>query len=268
MTTSSDVLHPPLPLERHGRRRPQQPEVVLVHGVGFGPWVMDEVASRLSSTCAVAVVDRPGYGSLAAEPAIDLDLGVERLASTLRCSAAHTGVAPVLVGVSGGATLGLAVLLRYPHLVDVAVLHEPLLGPAAPALHEAVTDAAARLAATPGCAAAAGFVAELVGLTTWKALSSTERDGVLAVADVIRAEVTAFVGFTVDLGDLEALAAVPVSIVSSVGEHSAPTRHEAAAVLAAAVGVSPRVLAGSGHLAPADAPDALADLVVDVVGRP
>lgn len=236
---------------------------MLVHGVGLGPEVMAACARLLALTGEVVVVHRPGYGALAAEPPASLDDQVGRLAATLAAVAGDTGTPPLLVGVSGGATLGLALVLRDPGLVSVAVLHEPLLGPLAPDLHAAVADRAAHLAATPGPDAVCAFVADLIGAPTWHTLGYDERDAVAERDGLVRAEVAAFAAFAPGAEALAALRDCPVRIVVSTGERSATPRRAASSVLATLAGAVPVTIPGCGHLAPVDAPVALTALVSD-----
>jgi pimeloyl-ACP methyl ester carboxylesterase len=259
--------HTPLPFDLHGSPRSGRPPVVLCHGVGLGPEVMASCARLLAPTGAVAVVHRPGYGRLAAAPPAPLDEQVERLAATLGAVADTAGALPALVGVSGGATLGLSLVLGHPELVSVVVLHEPLVGPLAPELHAAVADRAAHLAMTPGPDAVCAFVADLIGASTWQTLTYDERDGVAERELLVRAEVAAFAAFAPSADALEALRTAPVRVVVSTGARSPSPRRAAASVLASLAGAIPVTVPGCGHLAPVDAPVELGALVRDEARR-
>lgn len=88
--------------------------MVLVHGVGIGPWSYAELAPSLARDHLVIVPHRRGYGSSAAMAAASsLDEQVDDLAGLVD---GPTG----FVGVSGGATLVLALALSHPGLVAAA----------------------------------------------------------------------------------------------------------------------------------------------------
>ncbi len=140
--------------------------VVLVHGVGFGPGTFDAVVRHLvTRALQVRLVTRPGYlAGAPSPPAVapptlpSFQEQVSMLASVVTDAAGHRPHRrPVtLAGCSGGATLALAVALRPTPGLTAAVLHEPLVGPAAPSLHAAITANAARLAETPRSGSAGG----------------------------------------------------------------------------------------------------------------
>ncbi len=94
---------------------------------------------------------RPGYGDAAdvGDRAVGLDRQVDMVISELE---ERKEQSIVWVGVSGGATLGVIAASRRPAAIDCAVLHEPLVGSTAAALHATVRMAARQLApvrATP-----------------------------------------------------------------------------------------------------------------------
>jgi pimeloyl-ACP methyl ester carboxylesterase len=146
-------------------------------------------------------------------------------------------------------------------MIRVAVLHEPLIGPAGGAVHCFVQRAARHLAACPqgpvSRRAAVEFVTRLVGADSWAALGA---DGRAAVADrtaVIRAEVPRFAAF--EAGTVPDDGAV--SVVVTVGERSPDMRHEAAARAAELLHGRMAVIPGVGHLPQLEAPDAFAELI-------
>ncbi len=234
-------------------RTGQGPPVVLVHGVGIGPWSYAGLARRLAVDHEVVVVHRRGYGR-SAGLALPASLGgqVDDLADL--------GVGPAaFVGVSGGATLVLALAMSHPELVTAAVVHEPVVGALAPELHAQLSAAAARLAASEGEAGVLEFVRALIGPSMWQQLHPSQVAAAASCPAVVRAEVPQFLRFEPDPVQLRALGGV--ALVSSVGEASPASRHAAAAAVAAHTGRAPSVLPGAGHLAQLECPSALAALL-------
>jgi pimeloyl-ACP methyl ester carboxylesterase len=231
--------------------------VVLVHGVGIGAWSFAEVADMLARDHRVIVADRRGYGASAAlPPPASLGDQVDDLRAVL--DARDVSQATV-VGVSGGATLAVALAMTRARLVPAAVAHEPALGRRAPELDARLGVAAAALAAAPAAGAGASFVAGLVGEDAWASLGPDHRAEVVRLTPVIRREVPQFLGFAPTSEDLRR--ARGVALVTTVGARSAPSRHAAAAVLGRHAGALVRVLPGVAHLPQLEDPAALAGAV-------
>ena len=233
------------------------PPVVLVHGVGLGPETFGDLADDLAGAATVATVHRPGYGALGdpGRPPVPLADQVDALAGLVE----DLGQGPaVLVGVSGGATLGLLVALHHPTALRAAVLHEPLVGPLAPALHERLAARTAELAADGSPAGVDRFVAGLVGPATWARLPAPWRDGVRRAGTAIRREVPAFARLAPARHDLEARRGHAPLLVTTVGGSSGTARRQAAGVLVDLAGARAHTLAGVGHLAQVEAPAVLA----------
>jgi pimeloyl-ACP methyl ester carboxylesterase len=225
------------------------PPVVLVHGVGVGPWSYEALARDLATDHRVVVAHRRGYGrSTALPPASSLEAQVDDLLEL-------TDGPTAFIGVSGGATLTLALALGHPHAVSAAVVHEPVIGPLAPELHAELQAAAGRLSSSTGAGGTVEFMRALVGVRTWAGFDRSAAGDVVARAAVVRHEVPHFLDFSPTSTELAGLAWVP--LVSTVGERSRPSRHLAAAAVAAGTGGVPRVLPGVGHLAQIEAPAAL-----------
>jgi pimeloyl-ACP methyl ester carboxylesterase len=225
------------------------PPVVLVHGVGVGPWSYGALARDLAAHHRVVIVHRRGYGrSGALPPASSLEALVDDLLEAADGPAAF-------IGVSGGATLTLALALAHPDAVSAAVVHEPVIGPLVPELHNELRSAAARLSSSTGADGAVEFVRALVGPRTWAGLERAAVADVVARAGVVRHEVPQFLAFSPTSAELAVLARV--RLVSTVGAESRRSRHLAAAAVAAWAGGRPRVLPGVGHLAQIDSPAAL-----------
>ena len=85
-----------------------------------------------------------------------------------------------------------------------------------------------------------------------------------AAGPATRAEAPFYPAFEPTADQIEALG--PTDLVTSVGARSGPIRQDAAATLSS-LGLTSRTLAGAGHLAPVEAPDAFADLVRSIPRR-
>lgn len=229
------------------RDRGQGPAVVLLHGVGVGPESFAPLAELLEDTHRVIILDRPG-GEGGVGP---LDQQADKIASAIDAIDA-TGA--LLVGVSGGATLGLLLAGRHPQVVTAAVLHEPLVGSLAPALHARFARSAA-LAATSDDAAME-VVRAVMGAATWEALDPAAQAASIAQAPRWRAEIARFAAFDPGARTLAALAGTPLLV--TVGGRSDPDRTEAADVVRRLAGASVAVVPDAGNAVQLDAPEAFA----------
>lgn len=231
--------------------RGQGPVVVLLHGVGVGPESFARVAELLEADHRVVVPGRP------VEPggtALPLSEQADLLAQTLDDLGAD---GCRLVGVSGGATLGLCLAIRHPDVVASMVLHEPLVGPLAPDLHARFQAAAAQASASD--AAAMEVVRAVMGDPTWQALGADGRAASEALAPRWRGEVARFAAFAPSVADLEAIGTHPVLV--TVGERSGPERWAAAQVLVRCSGARATRIPAAGNAVQLDAPDAFAALI-------
>jgi pimeloyl-ACP methyl ester carboxylesterase len=199
-------------------------------------------------------VARPGYDGLDA-PA-DFAGRVDALAAALGSERPT-----VVVGVSGGATLALALGMReVPGLVGI-VTHEPLIGPLEPVLHQRVADAGRSLAERPGQVEALDFCRALYGADTWRALPAEAHRWAEQHHARICSEVAVFASFA-PTGD--ELASVRVPHLTTLGASSPPERVRVARLLEAA-GAHGATIDGAGHLAHVEAPEAFAAAVGDFV---
>lgn len=181
----------------------------------------------------------------------DLDVQVADIIATIE---AEVESPVVIAGVSGGATLALAVALAHPGLVRRLVLHEPAIGPLGPSLAAILTGSADAFARADDVRVPAVSLAKtLAGPTTWSRLDA--RSGVERMAATMAHEVPQFAAFAPSTGDLMRLRALPV--VSSVGRDSGPERYEVSrALIVCAEAVE--VALPCGHLAQVEAPQAFA----------
>lgn len=235
------------------------PPVVLLHGVAYGPGTLDAVAAALAGGGATAVVPhRAGYGrSAGVPPRTALGAQIDDVAEVLRDMGIRRAV---WAGVSGGATIALAVAIRRPDLVSALLLHEPALGPLAGGLHARLRGAAAAVRSADDLAEGAVTLARaLSGERAWAGLPAPVRHAVRAAGPVVRTEISQFPAFSPGAAALCGLRGTRV--VSSVGARSGAERWHAGAVLETLAHAAPARPA-SGHLVQLEAPDAFARLAL------
>lgn len=104
---------------------------MLVHGMVSSRYLV-RTAERLAATCAVVAPDLPGFGrSQRSERALD----VRGLADALAAFLVAEGLMDAMVvGHSVGTQVVVDLAVRYPHLVERAVLAAPTFDPAARAI--------------------------------------------------------------------------------------------------------------------------------------
>jgi pimeloyl-ACP methyl ester carboxylesterase len=211
----------------YGLRMPvaRSARILLVHGAATSATVWDRLLPHLAEYDVVAV-ERPRTG--------DLDRELARLIPPAENA--------FVVGMSGGATLGLGLAMSGVRLAG-AVLHEPAVGSLLP---ELLTPMAAAFEA----GGTAGFGRALYGPTWTLDLAGGQDDCVTA------RELAMFRTF--EPGPASAYAG---PVVVTVGEASPPIRHEAARALERECGYPSTVLAGCGHFVAHDHPEALAEVV-------
>lgn len=206
------------------------PRVVLVHGAATTAAVWSPVRAALARELPEAEVwapQRAYSGDLATEVAALADVAAGALVG----------------GVSGGATLGLA-LLASGVPVAGAVLHEPAVGSLVPGL-------LAHVAAGYEERGVAGFGAALYG-PAWN-LSMAPADPA-----AVRRDFAMFRVF-----EPVRLPAVPPRASTTVGALSPSVRHEAARALHSFAGLPYQVLEGCGHAIHLEQPG----LFAAVIGR-
>lgn len=190
--------------------------IVLIHGAATDSrvWRGTALVVHQATGATVEVPDRPQSG----------DLDEELTFLTPLCAGAF------VIGVSGGATLGLELAARGVPLAG-ALLHEPAAGSLAPGL---LTHVAEGLAAE----GVVGFGHALYG-PAWSP-SDTR-----ASVETIRREFAMFGAFE----PTRPAPAVASGITLTVGGNSPLSRYNAVQSLAALLGVPWRILDGVGHAA-------------------
>ncbi|OLE28112.1 MAG: hypothetical protein AUG49_03305 [Catenulispora sp. 13_1_20CM_3_70_7] len=209
------------------------PRVVLVHGAATTAAVWSPVREILLREWPAIVLTVPqrAYSG-------DLDTEVAALA--------EVAAGAVVIGVSGGATLGLALMASGVPLAG-AMLHEPAVGSLVPGL-------LSHVAAGYEKDGVAGFGAALYGPAWDTSMAPADPDAVSRDFAMFRAFEPA------------ALARVPERASMTVGALSPPARHEAARALSSFAGLPYRVLDGCGHAAHLERPGLFAAVIGRVVG--
>lgn len=228
--------------------------VLLLHGVGLDPRLFETMSTMLGSS-AVAPLRSPYVPACRLDPAAAA--GVERQAAELAAAVAESRDVTV-VGVSGGATLALALALLGPPGIVGVIAHEPLVGSIAPDLQSAVNSGAAELDSAAGAEGVVAFLARLIGQDAWNRLPGHAADFARRHTDVVRAEVPQFAAYE---PDRRALATMRLPVVITTGSRSHARRHDAAEALARLAPVATTVVEDAGHLAHLDRPAAFADLI-------
>jgi pimeloyl-ACP methyl ester carboxylesterase len=209
--------------------------VVLVHGAA----TTAEIWSGVRKSLAVSLPEAP---VVAPQRAYSGDLATEVAALAEVCADA------VVVGVSGGATLGLGLLAAGVPLAG-AVLHEPAVGSLVPGLLASVAAAYAE-------GGVAGFGAALYGPAWDPAMAPEDPEAVGRDLAMFRAFEP-----VVGVGDLGV-----GRVTSTVGALSPPVRYRAARALRVHCGLPYQILDGCGHAAHLERPDLLAALAGRLMG--
>ncbi|MFD4405394.1 alpha/beta fold hydrolase [Nocardia sp. NPDC058499] len=196
--------------------------VVLIHGVATDSRVWAATVAALGPSVEVHCPDRPQSG--------DMDTEIAALAPL--CEGAF------VVGVSGGATLGLELAARGVEFAG-ALLHEPAAGSLAPELLDEVAAAFRR-------DGVAGFGRALYGPIWTPELTTASRETVAGELAMFRAFEPRPVG------------PLAQRITLTVGRQSSPARHRSVRDLTAALGTEWHVLPGVGHAVHLESPRRLA----------
>ncbi|WP_280398804.1 alpha/beta fold hydrolase [Nocardia carnea] len=199
--------------------------VVLIHGVATDSRVWAATVAALGPSVDVHCPDRPQSG--------DMDTEIAALAPL--CEGA------LVVGVSGGATLGLELAARGVEYAG-ALLHEPAAGSLAPGLLDEVARAFAR-------DGVAGFGRALYG-------SSWSPEMTAATSETVAGELSMFRRF-----EPEPLGTRAGRTTLSVGQNSPAPRHDSVAALARVLGTTRYEFPGVGHAPHLENAPALAETI-------
>jgi pimeloyl-ACP methyl ester carboxylesterase len=203
--------------------------IVLIHGAATTSRIWARVVAALPEF-EVQTPDRPSSG--------DLEQELDFLADG--CQGAVVG------GVSGGATLGLALAAR-GLAMRAAVLHEPAAGSLVPGLLDAV-------AAAFRDRGVEGFGSTLYG-PAWSPADAPDDP------TAVGRDFAMFRGY-----EPAAPAAGAGPVLLTVGGDSPPVRQQVQETLTAKLGVRGRTIAGVGHAVHLDAPERFAALLREAAG--
>lgn len=237
------------------------PPLVFVHGMCGRGAVWAGQVERLAAEFTCVTYDRRGHGSSTDG---DLPHSVPLHADDFAALVGGLGLGPVLlVGSSGGARIGVDVVVRHPELLAGAVLSEPPIPSLAPEQAKAFLEQRVVPAVRPRLddddlpgAVDAFFEVACPGL--WARLDAAGREpyrrsGRMLVADIGQPP------FLVTPDDL---ATVRMPVLAVLGLDSEPFFQSAARTVAGSVPSARLVeLPGSGHVTYAEQPDAFADAV-------
>ncbi|HSN07079.1 MAG TPA: alpha/beta hydrolase [Candidatus Angelobacter sp.] len=242
------------------------PPLVFVHGMCGRGTVWDGQVERLSDDYTCVTYDRRGHGSSGdADVAHSVELHGDDLAALVD----RLALGPVLVvGSSGGARVGLDVVLRHPDRLVGAVLSEPPVFSLDPErarefLGRVVPAVQPRLDAGDLPGAVDAFF-EVVCPGLWRLLDDAgkepyRRSGPMLVADLAQPP------YSVTADDL---AAVRLPVLAVLGTESDPFLQSTARVIAGSVPSGGLLeLSHSGHVTYAEAPDAFAGAVREFADR-
>lgn len=200
------------------------PRALLIHGAATTARVWRRVTPLLAGWSVIAP-DRPASGDLALELA----------------ALAPSAAGAVVGGVSGGATLGLAMVAAGIPM-QAAVLHEPAVGSLAPGLLDAV-------AAAWSSGGVPAFATALYG-EAWTPREAPEDP------DAVARDLTMFRAF-----EPSRLPAGHPPVLLTVGELSPPVRHSSVAALGEFLEVPVVTIPGARHAVHLEHPQEVAALL-------
>jgi pimeloyl-ACP methyl ester carboxylesterase len=245
-----------------------QPLLLIAGATGdAGSWWL--VNDLLVDEFTVVIYDRRG-NSRSPRPEGWQATSAEEQADDAAGLLSGLGLAPAVVfGNSFGAIIALSLLIRHPEAVRGAVLHEPPLISVLerPEQTQAAVGAVVSEAMAAGGppAAVEGFVRWVAGDANWERLDPSLRERIRGNGETL---------FDFEMGALDAyrpddetLAAVSVPAMVLVSDQSAPFFAEAAAWLAARLGVEPVRTTGT-HTPQFDHPEELVAAVRPFLRNP
>lgn len=239
--------------------RASGPSVVLVHGAASSRSIWDETVAALGDGVRSVAYDRRAYGdSGAPEPYTGTTVGeqADDLAELLR----SVGAAPaVLVGHALGAMIALDVALRFPDLVQGAVLIDPpvlWLSPRGPEVVGDLRDAIERGARDGGPGGAVeAYLEHVGGAEALDLLGDSRLAAARGDARAFAADLVAGPSWGATRRDLRAVSA-PLRVIT--GRRSAPVWREVSAALADLLPTAKLVELEAGHFAMIEQPETIA----------
>ncbi len=237
--------------------RGEGPAILLLHAFPLGLFMWDAQVESLAATHRVVRFDARGFGGSAPS---DGPLTMERIADDGALLLDHLGIEKAVVGgCSMGGYAAFAFVRRHTQRLVGLVLQDTRAGADSAEAKANRATLAARVLAEGASAAAEAFLPKLVGVTTAAerpALVAAVRDRILATPPQGIANALHGLGARAD--SRETLPTIEVPTLVLVGAEDVLTPPGEAAIMAAAI---PRarldVIAGAGHLANLENPEAV-----------
>ncbi|MEP6600107.1 MAG: alpha/beta hydrolase, partial [Actinomycetota bacterium] len=197
------------------------PPVLFIHGASGGAWVWQDQVERLSPSLRCVTYDRRGHSrSTPGQGGQSNTTHADDAAALIDA----LGLRPcLLVASSGGACIGLELVLRHPHLLRGAVLSEPPQGSLDPIAGSALMAdiagpvSAAEASGGPRAAADAFFAAVCPGL--WAIADEPRKDRYRDNAEVLLAGLQS-PATQITPADLDAVT-LPVLVIAGADSHPA-----------------------------------------------
>lgn len=246
------------------REAGEGPALLFIHGMCGSADVWNDQVVRLSDAFRCVAYDRRGHTR--SPLGENVERSVEMHADDAAALIGALGLAQVvIVGSSGGARIGVDVVLRRADLVRGAVLSEPPIFSLLPDGGEAFrsqVDPLLRAAATPEDAVDAFF--GFVDHDIWQALPEPRKEAYRANQEELFGDL-AMPPYAPSTGDLAQIR-VPVRLLT--GSRSVPVFGETTRILASAIpGAELLVLDGATHATYFTRPEAFADAVRSFASR-
>ncbi|MEA2474849.1 MAG: hypothetical protein QOE06_2764 [Thermoleophilaceae bacterium] len=247
-----------LAYDERGEGRP----LVLVHGTASTKAIWDEVLEALGEGFRTIRYDRRGYGASGA-PEGYTSTTVEEHGDDLIALLRRLDAAPALLcGHSFGAMTCLDVIVREPQLVSAAVLAEPPMLWLASGGAEAMSGLRAAIeegaAAHGSDGAIAAFTREVCGPQALEVVGRERAMSALQYPRAFAADVAAAANWSVPPRRLREIG-TPITLLA--GTRTPQAFREPSEVLAEMIPGAELREAGSGHLVPNEAPEAMAEAI-------
>jgi len=239
------------------------PPLVLIHPFPLDPSALEPVADRLGRSVQAILPGLPGFAGEARLATPTIDGFADHVAELV---AGLPGGRAVVGGVSMGGYVSLSVAIRHPGLVAGLVLVDTR----AEADDVGARAARARAMAAIEAGGVDGVLDDLLPRLVAPDATAQARGTIRAIAD--RQDPDALIDALAAMRDrpdrTRSLRAISAPTLVIVGDEDAVTPPDAARALAAGIrDTTLEEIRGAGHLTPIEAPDALAALIGDFVGR-
>lgn len=233
--------------------------IVLLHPFPVDSSFWDGVAPLLRAAGhEVIAPDAPGFGARAAEPDWTMDGEADRLATEMPAGS-------VVIGLSMGGYLALALAARHPDRVGSLVLADTRAEAEAPGGLEAREATAAMLRDEGATAFVEAFVPRALGPSPRPGVA--ERLSEIAVRQSPHAMADATMAMAGRADNVATLPTITAPTLVIVGEHDGVTPPGLSTAMAAAIPDSSlAIIGGAGHMTALEEPAEFAELVLRHIG--